>query len=126
VVEGHGNPREVGRVAVWDGSLRPCVHQNHLIRVRCGDICRPQFLSAYLNSEAGRRTIIRSGKTTSGLNTISTSNVKQTEIFLPPVALQTVFEQRVGLLEQLTTHQTFAEGMGEAVAQSIRARVLGR
>ena len=27
VVEGHGNPNEVGRVAMWDGSISPCVHQ---------------------------------------------------------------------------------------------------
>ena len=31
IVEGHGNPEEIGRSAVWDGSIEPCVHQNHLI-----------------------------------------------------------------------------------------------
>src|SRR5690606_31877419 len=34
VVEGHGNPDEIGRCALWDGSVDGCVHQNHLIRVR--------------------------------------------------------------------------------------------
>ncbi len=34
VVEGHGNPNEIGRAAVWDGSIAGCIHQNHLIRVR--------------------------------------------------------------------------------------------
>ena len=34
VVEGHGNANEIGRVAVWDGSIVDCVHQNHLIRAR--------------------------------------------------------------------------------------------
>ena len=33
-VEGHANPNEVGRVALWDGSIADCLHQNHLIRVR--------------------------------------------------------------------------------------------
>ncbi|MEO5897507.1 MAG: restriction endonuclease subunit S, partial [Vicinamibacterales bacterium] len=28
VVEGHGNPSEVGRGALWDGSIPGCVHQN--------------------------------------------------------------------------------------------------
>jgi type I restriction enzyme S subunit len=34
IVEGHGNPLEIGRVAVWDGSIPDCTHQNHLIRAR--------------------------------------------------------------------------------------------
>ena len=34
IVEGHGNANEIGRVAVWDGQIRNCVHQNHLIRAR--------------------------------------------------------------------------------------------
>lgn len=29
VVEGHGNPEEIGRGALWDGSISQCVHQNH-------------------------------------------------------------------------------------------------
>jgi hypothetical protein len=34
VVEGHGNPEELGRSAVWGGEVAGCTHQNHLIRVR--------------------------------------------------------------------------------------------
>ncbi len=33
IVEGHGNKREIGRSAIWDGSIKGCVHQNHLIRL---------------------------------------------------------------------------------------------
>ena len=32
IVEGHGNREEIGRSAIWDGSMTRCVHQNHLIR----------------------------------------------------------------------------------------------
>ena len=34
VVEGNGSPDQIGRVALWDGSISPCVHQNHIIKVR--------------------------------------------------------------------------------------------
>jgi type I restriction enzyme S subunit len=34
IVEGHGNASEIGRCAIWDGSIELCSHQNHLIRVR--------------------------------------------------------------------------------------------
>ena len=55
VVEGHGNPREVGRVATWDDSIPDCTHQNHLIRARpLRDRLLPEYACALLNSEAGR------------------------------------------------------------------------
>jgi type I restriction enzyme S subunit len=28
IVEGHGNPKEIGRAAVWGGSIDPCTHHN--------------------------------------------------------------------------------------------------
>ena len=34
MVEGHGNPNEVGRAAVWDDSIKNCTHQNHLLTSR--------------------------------------------------------------------------------------------
>ena len=34
VVEGNGSIDQIGRVALWDGSISPCVHQNHIIKVR--------------------------------------------------------------------------------------------
>ncbi len=89
VVEGHGNPKEIGRTSVWNGSIAPCTHQNHLIRVRIHrNIAEPIYVSAFLNSYGGRQQLLGFGKTTSGLNTISTSNVKCTKILLPPMILQ--------------------------------------
>ena len=111
VVEGHGNPEEVGRGALWSGEIEECVHQNHLIRVRF-DLSKvaPTFVCEYLNSPAGRRHLLRAGKTTSGLNTISVSNVRAAPIALPPLAAQKAFEHRlreVGRLKAL--HQSALE-----------------
>jgi type I restriction enzyme S subunit len=80
VVEGHGNPKEIGRAALWDGSVVGCVHQNHIIRVRFrGSRLLPRYACEYLNSPGGRRHLLRAGKTTSGLNTISVSEVRTNE-----------------------------------------------
>ena len=102
VVEGHGNPREIGRSALWDGSISGCVHQNHLIRCRF-DRARvsPAFAAEYLNSDEGRKFLLRGAKTTSGLNTISSSQVRSTPLLLPPLALQQEFASRVGKIETL-------------------------
>jgi type I restriction enzyme, S subunit len=92
VVEGHGNPDEIGRTAIWDGSIDPCVHQNHLIRVRADrSQVHPVYLNVFLNSPAGRRQLTGFGKTTSGLNTISVSNVRSTKVLIPDPKVQEKF-----------------------------------
>ena len=53
------------------------------------------FLNAFVNSDVGRRQLFRFGKTTSGLNTISLSNVRSMRIVLPPIRLQDRFSEFV-------------------------------
>ena len=107
IVEGHGNPEEIGRGALWDGSITECVHQNHIIRVRfdCEKLI-PIYACESLNSPSGRRHLLRSGKTTSGLNTISVSEVRAAPIAVPPLSLQREFARRIAAVEKLkTTHR---------------------
>jgi type I restriction enzyme S subunit len=111
LVEGNGNPEEIGRAAIWDGSIDECVHQNHLIRVRC-DACSLSalYLNAYLNSPAGKAYFLRAGRTTSGLVTISTSIVKDCPVLLPPREIQREFEDWVGrIVEARQKHSVFEQ-----------------
>jgi type I restriction enzyme S subunit len=102
IVEGHGNPEEVGRSAVWDGSIENCVHQNHLIRVRVATSrITPLYASFFINSPGGRQQMFRAGKTTSGLNTISSKNVKETTVAVPPLGLQNQFAEIAGKVERI-------------------------
>lgn len=100
IVEGHGNPEEIGRVAIWDGSVSPCTHQNHLIRFRVdyGEAV-PKFIAYYANSPGGRRHLLNAARTTSGLNTISTSAVKEMPVALPPLALQEKFAKLISAVD---------------------------
>ncbi len=102
IVEGHGNPAEIGRGALWDGSVVGCIHQNHIIRVRFKPAqVVPLFACSYLNSPGGRQHLLRAGKTTSGLNTISVSEVRSAPVVLPPLSLQREFASRVAAVEKL-------------------------
>ena len=126
IVEGHGNPSEIGRVAIWDGSIFDCVHQNHLIRVRLDrSMMLPEFACSYLNSLPGRQHLIRSGKTTSGLNTITTSNVKSCMIFTPPIRLQTLFAHFVADAHRLTATATTGNHRTLALSTSLMSQLLG-
>ena len=112
IVEGHGNKEEIGRCARWDGSIEQCVHQNHLIRLRC-DRSRilPIYAESFINSKGGRRGLAGTSRTTSGLNTISVSKVKATAVALPPLSLQHRFASIVESVEQqkATQHTHLAE-----------------
>lgn len=123
IVEGHGNATEIGRCALWDGSVDPCVHQNHLIRVRVDqERLDPVFLCHYLNSPQGRQHLLRSAKTTSGLNTISTSNVKETPVVVPPMSLQKQFVERVTRVERVRATNLASLAQLEALYASLQHR----
>jgi type I restriction enzyme S subunit len=126
VIEGHGNPAEIGRVGIWPGGIDPCVHQNHLIRVRCmPERFHPVYVWAYLNSADGRRFLLREGKTTSGLNTISVSNVKGVSVPQPPIELQKRFADRIAEVTALQGSQQMASIRANHAFQSLMAGVFG-
>lgn len=99
IVEGHGNLTEVGRAARWRGSISLCVHQNHLIRVRCHPELVPSFAEAYINSSGGRAQFRRASKTTSGLNTISVNDVRRISVPVPDMARQRAFDTVIVSIE---------------------------
>jgi type I restriction enzyme, S subunit len=88
VVEGNGSETEIGRCAVWDGQMSPCVYQNHLIRVRPNDLSVVPFLQLYLNSPTGMATMKRLAITTSGLYNLSVGKIRGVSVLLPPLAEQ--------------------------------------
>lgn len=88
-VEGNGSRAELGRVALWNGEIADCVHQNHIIKARPqADRLLPEFAMAWFNSEAGRDHFFKSGKTTSGLGTINSNVIRTAPIPLPDIEAQ--------------------------------------
>lgn len=97
IVEGNGSLDQIGRVALWDGSIKNCGHQNHLIRARCRAMVSPAFLLMFLLSPRGRARIEKQAASTSGLHTLSVSKVQRL-----PVPLCSLPEQQeiVRLLDE--------------------------
>ena len=79
-VEGNGSKSQIGRVAIWDGSIPNCLHQNHLIKGRPLGNILPQYALFYLISKEGRKQITDIAKSTSGLYTLSTNKIKSLTI----------------------------------------------
>lgn len=98
LVEGNGSLDQIGRVAMWDGSIEDCSHQNHLIRWRAGHQINPRFVLFYLLSPVGRAQIEKVAKSTSGLHTLSVSKVAALSLNVPGVEEQEEIVRRVETL----------------------------
>jgi type I restriction enzyme, S subunit len=88
VVEGNGSPDQIGRGARWQGQIRECVHQNHLIRVRPGIELIPEFLELVWSSPSVAGQLRDVARSTSGLYTLSTAKIKDIRIPVPSRADQ--------------------------------------
>lgn len=88
VVEGHADVNEIGRASLWRDNIDGCLHQNHLLRVRCSAKLIPEFALAWLNSPRGRSYFRRMAQSTSGLNTINSTVLKKSLLPLPDTKTQ--------------------------------------
>ena len=99
-VEGNGSPDQIGRVSLWDGSISPILHQNHLIKARFHDGVLPGYAMYYFMSDEGRKQILMSASTTSGLYTLSTGKIAAFELPVPPIPQQEQFLQMTQQLDK--------------------------
>ncbi|MBE0611233.1 MAG: restriction endonuclease subunit S [Dehalococcoidia bacterium] len=84
MVEGHAQLSQLGRAALVPREADGFAYQNHLFRVRA-DAQRifNEFVVTLVNSPVGRNYFAQFGGTTSGLNTVSTSNVRRMALGMP-------------------------------------------
>ncbi|MGW6392148.1 restriction endonuclease subunit S [Streptomyces sp. NPDC055103] len=84
-----GDLDKLGRGAVWDGRVDPCLHQNHIFKVRCDrSKLLPEFLALYMASGEGKSYFLRVAKQTTNLASISSSQLKSMPIPTHPLAEQ--------------------------------------
>lgn len=107
-----GDPDKLGRGTVWRGEIPNCIHQNHIFRVRPGSDVRPDYLSAIIGSERGKRYFFRAAKQTTGIATINMTQLKAFPVLLPPIELQDAYSAFIG--RAATTRAKF-ESRGELV-----------
>jgi type I restriction enzyme S subunit len=123
VVEGNGSVDQIGRVAIWNGAIDGCVHQNHLIKARPFNLVRSEFILHFLMSELGRKFIVRSASSTSGLHTLSISKVESLFVPLCEIEEQDILlselSSKLSLADQLDQTITTALQQAEALRQSI-------
>lgn len=84
-----GDYDKLGRGAVWDGRIEPCLHQNHVFRVRCDQLkILPRYFALYIASPEGRSYFLRIAKRTTNLATISAAQLRSMPVPCPPLPEQ--------------------------------------
>lgn len=122
-VEGNGSIDQIGRVAIWDDSISPCIHQNHLIKARPYENINIKYVLYFFLSYQGRNFIKKQAGSTSGLYTLSLSKVKNLKIPLIATSEQNQIveeiESRFSICDQLEATITENLQKSEALRQSI-------
>jgi restriction endonuclease S subunit len=90
LIEGNGNPENLGRGCLWRGEVPDAVHQNHVFVVRTlsPDELLPEFLELQTQSEYGRNYFLSCAKGSTGLSSLNSSQLKSFPLVIPPAAEQ--------------------------------------
>ena len=94
-----GDADKLGRGAVWNGEIEPCLHQNHIFVARLfGDI-RPMFLSLYGGSSRGKSYFLNCSKQTTNLASMNSTQLKRLPVPIPRLDEQEQILERLGVLD---------------------------
>lgn len=124
VVEGNGSASQIGRAALWNGSIQDCVHQNHLIRVRPHDGLLPEYLEAIWNSPQNRKALSDLASSSSGLHTLSVTKLKCLSIPVPSAGRQQALVARVSELRNARIRLRHNVSTAQSRNESLRRAVL--
>jgi restriction endonuclease S subunit len=123
IVEGHADPSQIGRCAVWNGQIPQALHQNHLIRVRCSESLLPAYVSLLINSTHGQRYFRSHAKSSSGLSTINSTVVKRYSLPMPEIGVQRKLVMRAKLFSDarvsIQSREQALAGMQGALLRAI-------
>jgi len=89
----------VGKTAVFEEE-KPMAIAGYLIRVRTNELGNNYYLSGYLNSAHGKKTLVGMCKSIVGMANINAQELQNIKILLPPIELQNEFENIVKTTKQ--------------------------
>ncbi len=81
-----GDYDKLGRGAVWQGQIEPCIHQNHVYAVRPHKGIDPYWINTVTLTSYAKHYFILKSKQSTNLASISSSNLKKLPVVIPPVS----------------------------------------
>jgi type I restriction enzyme S subunit len=81
-----GDPDKLGRGTTWNDEIIPCIHQNHIFRVRVNSpLVDMSFLSRLVASPVGKAYFLSKAKQTTGIASINLTQLRSFPVPLPPL-----------------------------------------
>jgi type I restriction enzyme S subunit len=115
-----GDPDKLGRGAVWHNEISPCIHQNHIFRVRTNKKeLNPAYLSFHIGSGYGKRYFLKAAKQTTGIASINMTQLKNFDVIIPPLALQNKFAEIAAAIEEQRSIVQKQQQQSEDLFQSL-------
>lgn len=126
-----GDYDKLGRGAVWNGEINPCLHQNHVFAVRPYQADLSIWLSAVTQTRYAKFYFMNNAKQSTNLASISQTNLKELPVLLPSDEERTrileVLKRETAVLDDLITHtQDEINLLKELRTATIADAVLGR
>ena len=78
-----GDNDKLGRGAVWRSEITPCIHQNHVFAIRPITV-EPEWLDLVTRASYAKFHFYRVAKQSTNLASISSTNIKETPLLIPP------------------------------------------
>ena len=110
----------VGKAAVFEEE-KPMAIAGYLIRVRPNEKGNNYYISGYLNSKHGKKTLINMCKSIVGMANINAQEMQDIKMLIPPIKLQNKYEQIVlstkRRLKKLVASEIASEQLFGAISQ---------
>lgn len=126
-----GDYDKVGRGAVWEGQIAPCLHQNHVFAVRLDDPEMAEWVSAITRTAYAKFYFMNNAKQSTNLASISQKNIKEFPVVVPPKEERdrrlAKLNQELAKIAALDAHvRAEIEALAELRSATITDAVLGR
>ncbi len=108
-----GDNDKLGRGAVWDARIAPCLHQNHVFAVRPQESNLSDWITLVTSSSYAKFYFFSRAKQSTNLASISATNIKRFPIVLPPI------EERLEILKYVAAHESKTGQAFEKAASAI-------
>lgn len=101
-----GDFDKLGRGAIWQGAISPCIHQNHIFRVRLNAFAiLPIFFTYFLQTPYAKDYFLKCSKQTTNLASINMTQLRATPVPIPPMSAQQSFARFIADYDRLrATH----------------------
>lgn len=107
-----GDIDKLGRGCVWRDEIKPCLHQNHVFAVRPHSV-GSEWLSLWTSTLEAKRYFESRAKRSTNLASISSSNVKELSVPLPPVDEQKTILQFVA--QEIFRHENLITSLRDSL-----------